>query len=792
MGKTKRTLLILAAVVFVIAGLSRISFNVEILKLLPGHLRQVEGLGMFLKHFSLPTELLILLEGADAEKLDAEVASLEEGLRARGDLARRVVAAPPWEKDPAQLAEFLAWMLLNQPPEAMATFRASMDPEKIGETLGKTLERLNESMSPREMALLGYDPLGFTQVMAGEGLFSAEMQSEFSSADGTFRVIYVEAAPTLGNYKANIAWINEVKAFTQKWNDGRGLKIGFTGEPAFVADISGTMEWDMASSGFVTLFVISGIFYVCYRRHKPLPALLTMLGIVFVISLAAAGLFLDDLTVIGVGFASIMIGLSVDYGYLIYEKSLHHQGTLKELQRDCLQNIFWTAGTTAAAFFSLNLSSLPGLAQLGNLVGIGVIIGAAVMLILFAPIAMRWKVTGFSAVSAEPHLLQRVLRRPGFIKAGTWLTFGLVLVLLGTLFIKGPPGFDFGSRTLRPRHSGAYDAMDKLYARLADDRELVSVIASGTSETQVYERLRVTDEKLLAAKERGDLEDYRSTLALWPAEEHQRQNLKELQSLVAAAPRLKQAVLDAGFNEEAFLLASGVLKQWGEWAEVKTPFWPQNDASRWILRRTASHKEGGFAAMGVIRPAPGKAESIEAEVATEGVRLASWKLLGAELQRVIPAEFVKLILGLLVVIFVILFFGFGSLRDVLLLAVTMGLVFCSLAGAMSLLGMQWNFFNLSALLLLLGTGIDYAVLLLLAIRRNGGDFREAQSSLGLVIILCAASAAAGFGTIGWANNLGLASLGITCALGLVIDALISIFLLPHLWRFSRMLPGGKK
>ena len=130
---------------------------------------------------------------------------------------------------------------------------------------------------------------------------------------------------------------------------------------------------------------------------------------------------------------------------------------------------------------------------------------------------------------------------------------------------------------------------------------------------------------------------------------------------------------------------------------------------------------------------------------------------------------------------VILGLAFRSLRAVGLFAVTTALVLACLAGAMSLLGMKWNFFNLAALLLLLGTGTDYSILLLLALKRNGGDAPAAQRELGFVICLCVSSAAAGFGTISWANNLGLASLGQTCALGLVIDALISLFLLPRAW-----------
>ncbi len=100
---------------------------------------------------------------------------------------------------------------------------------------------------------------------------------------------------------------------------------------------------------------------------------------------------------------------------------------------------------------------------------------------------------------------------------------------------------------------------------------------------------------------------------------------------------------------------------------------------------------------------------------------------------------------------------------------------------MSLLGLTWNFFNLAALLLLLGTGTDYSILLLLALRRNGGDVPAARRELFVVICLCACSASAGFGSISWANHLGLASLGQTCALGLLLDAAVSVFLIPPAW-----------
>jgi predicted exporter len=780
MGKTRLGWIALGVVaaVFVAAGLSRISFNVDILKLLPTHLPQVEGLSLFLQHFAQPNELIVTLEAPDSDSAEAAADLLAAHLGKQTALVKRTVARAPWEKTPADLAELLAFLLLNQPPEEVSEIMARLAPEKTAATLQESLEKLTDSISPQEVALLSYDPYNLAGTLATSGLMAGAQQSEFSSADGTFRVIYVEAAQPFKNYKETIAWMTKIKGHAAEAGLPASVTLGFTGEPAFVADISGSMEWDMQSSGIVTLLIIALIFWACYRRLRPLRDLQAMLVLIFLLTLAAAGLFLRQLTVIGVGCAAIMIGLSVDYGYFVYQRSLAHRGTVRELQKQCFQNIAWTATSTAAVFFALNLSSLPGLSQLGNLVGIGVVIGAVVMLTIFAPLTLRFH----GRESARPQsFIERFFESPRFLRNGAWFTTTLVVVLLGAVLVKGLPEVDFSARTLRPRKSDAYTALDRLQARLINDRDLLSLVVSGRDENEVLDRLRIADAKLADAKTRGEVASFRTALPVWPVADNQQTNLSILRPLLAELPRLQQAVRDAGFKDEAFALTEAIVKQWSAWATQPPPIWPANETSRWIFRRIASRGDGQFLAMGMVQPNAGHEDALAASMQGEGVWLVSWNQLGRELKRVIPAEFVRVIAVLAGIFLLIVTIGFRSIRAVGLFVLTTGLVLVCLAGAMSLFGMTWNFFNLAALLLLLGTGTDYSILLMLALQRNGGDAPAAQRELSLVICLCVSSAAAGFGTISWANHAGLANLGLTCAMGLLIDALISLFLLPRAW-----------
>src|SRR6185295_2050845 len=55
------------------------------------------------------------------------------------------------------------------------------------------------------------------------------------------------------------------------------------------------------------------------------------------------------------------------------------------IRRAIAPSIFWAAVTTIAAFLVLNFGGLPGLGQLGSLVGLGVALAACIMIFEFLP-----------------------------------------------------------------------------------------------------------------------------------------------------------------------------------------------------------------------------------------------------------------------------------------------------------------------------------------------------------------------------------------------------------------------
>ena len=497
------------------------------------------------------------------------------------------------------MTEFLAWALLNQAPEKFEALERTLAPAQLATTLDAALETLATSLDATE-GLLGYDPLGLTTAVMGEAGRTAGLAPDFVSKDGTFRVVYVESAWDLPNYAAATEWLRAVRAAAGGVASPRGVEVHFTGEPAFVSEISNSMEHDMKLSGGVALGLVCLVVWLGYRRLRLLPLLVAMLGLIFVLTLSTCGLVLGSLTVLTVGFGSILIGLAVDFGVLIFAAERRPEAERADARRRSRRGIFWAALTTSASFAALVPCGMPGLAELGLLVAVGVILGAVVFLFLFPRLLAGLRITAPSGKGDDAS------SRTG--QSFSWLAWPVALLVIGAwtgIGVKGPPKVAANSGSLRPRVSEAYDTFDRIEAHLGGGRQVVSVLVAGRDAEQVATRLDRLERELDKAKESGSVSAYALPRILWPVAGIQQQNLHGPAARLAAdAARLKAGVLAAGFNENAFDLSEKIFTQWREWAAGGSrsgqPLLPSGEGARWLLRRLVL---AGDAASGDARPA---------------------------------------------------------------------------------------------------------------------------------------------------------------------------------------------
>lgn len=773
--------------VAVVAGVARLRFDAEVLDLLPVNVRAVAGLKLYQQHFTNARELIITLRADDADTAKAAAQVIAARLRAETNLIADVTWQPPWLEHPDQTAELIAFLWLNQPPPVFQQLAGHLAETNLAAVLADTREQLATTLSPMDLAQSGYDPFGFTHLPAnltGAAAGFGQGDRVFTSADGTFRVIFVEARGDLAGYHECTEWLEAVKkSVVAAIPAGNRVQVGYTGRPAFVAEISAGMKQDIIRSVGGTAVIIAILFWLAHRRWKPMLWLLTLLALILAATLALGGLIFGTVNVISMGFAAILLGLAVDYAVVHYQEALAQPHlSVPEVRRAIAPAIFWAAVTTISAFLVLNFGGLPGLAQLGSLVGIGVALSAAVMIYAFLPPLFPGRMR--SGAPPEPAAKVQASFQvfpPALAPAAT-----IVLpVICACVLFSGLPGVDDTADALQPRGSQAYAALNAIKENLSPEHDPLWLVISGRNEAEVAERLDAVEPILQRAVSNHTLTGFTSPQAFWPRPDNQSRNRVTAETLAGEQTAFHTAAAAGGFAENSLGLADGIFNTWRRATATTNVYWPTNPLCSWIFERLAARDSNRFFAAAYLYPATNLVSlaPLESQLPPAGIWLSSWTWLGSTVLAEVKRNLWKLVLPMGGLVLLSLWLAFRRPGEILLGLGVLCLSGLCLLAAMKLCGWSWNLLNLMALPLILGTGVDYSIFMQLALRRHGGDRQLAHRSVGRALLLCGGTAVAGFGSLGFSSNAGMAGLGRVCAAGIAGNMLFSIFLLPSWWQW---------
>ncbi len=794
--------LLLAVVVAV--GWWRVHIDVEMLNLLPPDEPTVQGLKLYQQHFANARELIITLRAPEAEKAERLAGALAARLREETNLVAEVTWQPPWMEQPAQVAELVAYLWLNQPPAMLSALTNRLAAGNLQSVLAETKEALTTSLSPLDLARRAFDPYDLLNVPAltnFSGLSAEQGQGMFASADGTFRVVYVQAQPDLASYQACESWLASVqqvvgnlRANQAEWG---GTVVRYTGRPAFVTEIATSMQRDLGGSVVGTAVIIALLFWLSHRRWLPMFWLLALLALILAATVGLGGLLLGSISVISLGFAAVLLGLAVDYAVVHYQEALAHpQMSVPEIRRAIAPSILWAAITTISAFLVLNLGGLPGLAQLGTLVAIGIALAALVMVVAFLPplfpdrrkprtdwTRQKWWI--YFLPTPEPTARPLLADGPYHSHAALGLTALLVLVAAAVLSFRRP-GLDKTSQALRPQHSEAELALDEFTRCVGIPQDSIWLIASGSDERQVWQRLANAAALLDQAQSNHVISRYVLPAPMWPRPEFQESNRATARWLGVQGNSLRDAAVREGFNTNALVLTDELVRTWARAGAQTGVFWPTNRLSQWLLKRFIARTPNEWLVMGLVTPTSDRPDNallsgLSSRLSANRVLLSGWELLGTTTLKRVQARLWLLVLPMVLLVLVSLWLAFRRLAEVLLGLAVLLLSGLCLITTMASCGWSWNLLNLMALPLVLGTGVDYSLFMQLALRRHGGDVRVVRRSVGRALLLCGSTAIAGFGSLAWSGNAGMAGLGKVCAVGIGANMLISVFLLPAWW-----------
>ena len=780
------TLLIIAVVA---TGLTRLRVDGDVFSLLPTDSSTVDGLRLFQEKFGSSQAIIISVRTSDSDTTKRATEALAQQLQSAG-LAEQVIWRNPFQDNPQSLAEFLAYLWFNQPPDDFNTLAQRFDDGRVRETLERTLERMSTSLNPQEVARLAHDPFSLTSIGNTISTSLIDMgEDPFASSDGRMHILYVSFPGDKPGFWQYRNWLDSVNNLISDWQLSDELTqqstVRVTGNPVFVTEFGSRLLRDMSLAAVGTLIVIAVLFWWVHRRWAPLLWLILLLMMSVTITVALGGFLFGALNAVSLGFAAILMGLAADYGLILYqEQRTYPERSARALRRVMAPSILWAAVTTAGAFALVSRSSLPGLAQLGSLVAIGIISAAVLMLTVYVALLGR----SVAQAKDEQKLLVQGNTYSVFNgnKVFTWSTTLSLLVLSILILVNRGPGVQNGVAALQFENVQARVALEEIQREITGFDSDLWLIIAGANEREVGTSMANAEVVLANAKQNGLLTRDALPTGLWPQADAQLGNRETARALVHRLSAVQEEALVAGFTPDSLELTKAIFKVWSKFTDLDTVAWPHQPASRWLFSQFAANDKQQVLALGQIEVAP---EISSAQVVTladeladaNGGQLVGWSLLAVSLVETMKHDMTRVVLPMVVALVVLLGFAYRDVREIVLSFATLAFTLLCLNAAMSMFNWSWNLMNMTALPLLLGAGVDYSIHIQLALKRYAGDIALVKRSVGNAILLCGASTAAAFASLGFASNPGLASLGRVAALGIVIASLTAVFLLPVWW-----------
>lgn len=316
-----------------------------------------------------------------------------------------------------------------------------------------------------------------------------------------------------------------------------GFDIGLTGIEVVEADETDAATWDSTWTSALAAVLIAGMLVTAFHSWR-LPMLAVVsLGVGVAWSFGFATVAVGHLQVISVVFTVMLLGLGVAYGIHLaarYERVRHEypdtlegfEAALRDTFRTMGPGIFTGAITTAAAFMTTLVTDFKGVAEMGLIAGVGVMLCFVAMFSVFPALLRLLRYRHRHVVPMRErwvHLYEErwsmwFCRRPGWtVLVGGILTVASVWAVTRMSFDYDllklqPPGVD----SVQWAHRIARDGGESIWTGIS--------IVSGETEEQRMAEARLRREMFL---KRGTIRTVRGIGLLFPEDEDQKRALLE-------------------------------------------------------------------------------------------------------------------------------------------------------------------------------------------------------------------------------------------------------------------------
>jgi predicted exporter len=551
-------------------------------------------------------------------------------------------------------------------------------------------------------------------------------------------------------------------------------EIAGSGVILHAAAAAGKAQDEVATFGGIDLFAVVVLIVLVFRQLRPLVVTLLTIGIATCAAILACHFVFGEVHILTLTFGTSLIGVSVDYAMHYFVNRMPSEGHSQP--HDIVPALILGCTTTVAGYLTFLIAPIPGLRQIALFSAAGLATACAIVILLY-PRTLDWLSRVFRRLRLErdapPRAVPRWVARLATVRVETLLprpaAWGLlVLIVAATVFGLLRLESRDDVRALQRPPPQLLAAEQKVRGLLGVGFDTRFVLVTAPTPDEVLQRLEALDPVLQSLVRAGKIKGSLSVSPSLVSLERQRRDRELLERAVYSADgALERVMRRLGFDDDA------IAARRGEFAAAGGKFlvperWLESPLSAPVRHLWLGALGADSAAVVLL---DGNVAPDEVRAAVEAVNGVAYVDQVADISHVLGeyrriAGWLMLVVMTVMLACLLVFYRSGAaVRTAFPAATGLALTLATLG----LLHEPVNLFHVLSLLLVLGLGVDYAIIL-----REG---RNQQAVL--AVFLSMTTTLISFGLLGFSSVPFVRSIGITVAFGVAFTFLVALAAKPR-------------
>ena len=640
-------------------------------------------------------------------------------------------------------------------PSSLVRSRITHDPLNL---FGPVLSRLQNSLGQSGFEL--YDDYIFTPDMSRAVVM---LDSPYGSSE------------TRNNAKL-LATLEDVsRQVQQEYPD---ISVDIIGGPAIAVGNSARIKKDSILAISLSVVLIFLLLAYSFSSIRNILLIFLTVGWGLLFALGGLSLFRDNVSIIVIGIASVILGIAINYPLHLISHMAHQQDRKLAL-KEILTPLVVGNITTVGAFLALVPLPSPALRDLGLFASL-LLVGTILFVIFYLPHYIK--------VQPDRKRENRVLDKLSAFSPENhrWIVIGTLVITAVLLFFSFRTQFDGNMSHMNymtPQQSKDMQYFEDLLTRDATGTaQTLYVYGSGRNEEEAIRDIRGREALLDSMARCGKLVRQNEALTFFCSRQEQEERLGRWKLFVqrhhqALTEGLALAAREAGFAPGAFDDFRGLL----EGTSALEPrdanlFQPLQET---VFSQSFTSVDGQTYLVSPVNVEPADMDAVKDALGEKCFEIAG---INKAMTGSLSDNFNYIGWACSLIVFFFLWFSFGRLELALISFLPMAVSWVWILGLMALLGIRFNIVNIILATFIFGQGDDYTIFMTEGCQYEYSRRKPILQSFKGSILQSAAIMFAGMGTLIVARHPAMHSLAQVTIVGMFSVVLMAYLIPPLLFR----------